>query len=75
MQKIRFATEVFGIMIMLLLAVLIQCTYHPEKGTESKNRNAHSGSSMVKRNSIESKSSTGLLKLMTTKGPVQKIYF
>lgn len=77
MQKIRFAAEVFGMMLILLMAVLIQCTYQQEVKPVSKmsNSNSNSGTSVVKRSTAERKSSTGLLKLISVSGPVQKIYF
>lgn len=75
MQKIRFAAEVFGMMLILLMAVLIQCTYQQEVKPVSKMSNSNSGISVVKRATTNSKSSTGLLKLISVSGPVQKIYF
>ena len=77
MQKIRFAAEVFGMMLILLMAVLIQCTYQQEVKPVRKmnNSNSNSGTSVVKRSTTNSKSSTGLLKLISVSGPVQKVYF
>jgi hypothetical protein len=77
MQKIRFAAEVFGMMLILLMAILIQCTYRQEVKPVSKMNNSNSGTSVVKQSTaeIETRSSTGLLKLISVSGPVQKIYF
>ena len=75
MQKIRFAAEVFGMMLLLLMAVLIQCTYRQEVKPVSKMGNSNSSTSVVNRSAADGKSSTGLLKLISVSGPVQKIFF